>query len=216
MHTPMTWQQWTQQLCAYVEAQKQRIDALEQTLQKLQTEVEQMKTAKDQKQIHIDRIEYKFDQLKVERLEGTLTIGVHPGVTDHVDDFTVNGKPVGEGQEISAAPPSPPGVSGKDNGAMQQQVTSGIDQYLEQDVFDDMRQLEEKYRYHLDDGYREMILDDIRRQLDHRIGHYVHQFRSAGFQEPIEAVQTSILDKTKKDILSAIEAYISNLPRKEE
>ena len=90
MNNAITWQQWAQQLSAYIEMQKQRIDKLEQTVTKLQTD---LKALKDQKRIHIDKIEYNFDQLKVEKLDGTLTIGISPSSLDHIEDFSVNGNP---------------------------------------------------------------------------------------------------------------------------
>ena len=78
-----------------------------------------------------------------------------------------------------------------------------------------MQNLEDKYQYPLDEDYKALIIDDIRKQLDTRIQHYVNQYRGVGFKEPLEAVTTSIFEKTKQDIISAIESYISSLPRKE-
>lgn len=88
MNNAITWQQWAQQLCSYVDMQKQRIDKLEQTVNKLQAD---LKAMKDEKRIHIDKIEYNFDQLKVEKLDGTLTIGISPSALDQIEDFSVNG-----------------------------------------------------------------------------------------------------------------------------
>ncbi|MEW9701022.1 spore germination protein GerPC [Paenibacillus sp. SI8] len=223
MHTPVSWQQWTQQLCTYMEAQKQRIikleqivNHLEQTVNKLQAEVN---AQKDQKRIHIDKIEYNFDQLKVEKLDGTLTIGISPGSLDSMEDFTVNGVSVGkEGLDATGAetanPMAPVPETPPDFG-VQQQVSSGIEHYLQQDFQTDMRNLELKYQYPLDDDYKELILSDIRKQLDTRIQHYVNQYRSVGFKEPMESIATGIMAKTKQDILSAIESYIASLPRKD-
>ena len=48
--------------------------------------------------VHIDRMEYKFDQLKVETLEGTLNIGLNPSDLQGIEDFSVpNGKGMGPG-----------------------------------------------------------------------------------------------------------------------
>jgi spore germination protein PC len=235
MHNSITWQQWAQQLSAYIEMQKQRIDKLEQTVTKLQSDLDALK---DQKRFHIDKIEYNFDQLKVEKLDGTLTIGISPSSLDNVDDFTVNGASVGkdagqntnpfnqaQGQELGIGPEQSVNQQGQglrqDQGpvhsgaAMQQDVSKGIAHYLQYGLQSDMLNLENKYQYHLDEDYKDLIVEDIRKQLDTRIQHYVNQYRGVGFKEPMEAVTTSIIDKTKQDIISAIESYISSLPRKE-
>lgn len=247
MHNSITWQQWAQQLSAYIEMQKQRIDKLEETVTKLQSDLDAIKV---QKRFHIDKIEYNFDQLKVEKLDGTLTIGISPSSLDNVDDFTVNGASVGKdaGQNPGQDPNQHPFVQGQGMGmgqgqgqefgigpmntdtmrkqqgtegqahsgaAMQQDVSKGIAHYLQYGLESDMLNLENKYQYHLDEDYKELIVDDIRKQLDARIQHYVNQYRGVGFKEPMEAVTTSIIDKTKQDIISAVESYISSLPRNE-
>ncbi|WP_187274455.1 spore germination protein GerPC [Paenibacillus sp. N3.4] len=231
MHSSITWEQWAQQLSAYIELQKQRIDKLEETVTKLQTD---LSTIKDQKRFHIDKIEYNFDQLKVEKLDGTLTIGISPGALDKIEDFTVNGTPMGKEAGLDGNPfaqaqatgpnPSPSPTQNQAYGqgqepmtsfGIQQEVCSGIEQYLQQELQTDMRNLENKYQQPLDDDYKAFIIDDIRKQLDTRIQHYVNQYRGVGFKEPIETITTSIMEKTKQDIVSAIDTYISSLPRKE-
>jgi spore germination protein PC len=254
MHNCITWQQWAQQVSAYIEMQKQRIDTLEQTVNKLQTD---LNTLKDQKRVHIDKIEYNFDQLKVEKLDGTLTIGISPSSLDNIDDLSVNGASMGkyagadanaffqgqgqgqmqgqgpgqmQGQGISQwqgigqRPQGQEQKQGQGPGTgqgstsafgIQQEISSGIEQYLQYGVHADMQNLENKYQYPLDEDYKALIIDDIRKQLDTRIQHYINQYRGVGFKEPMEAVTTSIFEKTKKDIISAIDSYISSLPRKE-
>lgn len=251
MHNSITWQQWAQQLSAYIEMQKQRIDKLEETVTKLQSDLDAVKV---QKRFHIDKIEYNFDQLKVEKLDGTLTIGISPSSLDNVDDFTVNGASVGkdagqnqnpfsqgqetgqgqdqsqgqgqaqsQGQEFGIGPMQTnnmrkqQGAEGQahSGAAMQQDVSKGIAHYLQYGLQSDMLNLENKYQYHLDEDYKDLIVEDIRKQLDARIQHYVNQYRGVGFKEPMEAVTTSIIDKTKQDIISAVESYISSLPRNE-
>lgn len=241
MNNCITWQQWAQQVSAYIERQKQRIDTLEQTVTKLQTDLNALK---NQKGIHIDRIEYKFDQLKVEKLDGTLTIGISPSLLDNIDDLTVNGASVGKnaGTDTSSffqgqgqgqgqsqgqggistfegigvrAQEQDQGKGSASGFGIQQEVSTGIAQYLQYGIHADMNHLENKYQFPLDEDYKALIIDDIRKQLDTRIQLYVNQYRGVGFKEPIEAVTTSIIEKTKQDILRAIESYISSLPRKE-
>ncbi|MGG1517689.1 spore germination protein GerPC [Paenibacillus oryzisoli] len=271
MTTPISWQQWAQHLCAYVELQKQRIDQLEQTVSRLDQTVqtltqtvsslkqtvdkqqEDLKALKEEKRFHIDKIEYNFDQLKVEKLDGTLTIGISPGTLDQIDDFAVNGSnPMNAGMDqnpfyqagqyqgnsetgnlgptvIPGGMPDIRGESGAGGAAgtqakaqakaqaqgIRNDVAMGVDQYLKYGVQADMDNLEAKYQFPIDEDYRELIIGDIRKQLDMRIQHYINQYRGVGFNEPIEAVTSSIVEKTRQDIFTAIETYISSLPKKE-
>jgi spore germination protein PC len=243
MNNAITWQQWAQQLSAYIEMQKQRIDKLEQYIDKLEQTVstlqKDLKSLKDEKRFHIDKIEYNFDQLKVEKLEGTLTIGISPSSLDNIDDLSVNGasvnkdgssgdmNPFFQGGQYQGTEQGAPGAAERTqargtpsatNPATQGQgiqaaVASGIEQYLQFGVGADIHNLENKYQYPLDEDYKDLIIDDIRKQLDTRIQHYVNQYRGVGFKEPLDAVTTSIMDKTKQDIVTAIETYISSLPK---
>ncbi|KRF01714.1 hypothetical protein ASG89_25480 [Paenibacillus sp. Soil766] len=236
MTNTITWQQWAQQLCTYVEMQKQRIDKLEQTVNKLQAD---LKTMKDEKRIHIDKIEYNFDQLKVEKLDGTLTIGISPSAIDQIEDLSVNGNSLnkentgggmgamdmnpfyqggqyqgtGPNGGIGADQEAVRGEAAKQGRDIQADVASGIEQYLRFGVQGDINNLEHKYQHPLDEDYKDLIIEDIRKQLDTRIQHYVNQYRGVGFKEPLEAVTNNIMDKTKQDILTAIETYISSLPK---
>lgn len=236
MNNGITWQQWAQQLSAYIEMQKQRIDNLEETVSKLQTD---LKAVKDEKRIHIDKIEYNFDQLKVEKLDGTLTIGISPSLLDQIEDFSVNGNSLnkedkgggmgagdmnpfyqggqsqgtGPNAGIGAGQETGRGTAGRQGKDIQAEVASGIEQYLLFGVQADINNLEHKYQHPLDEDYKDLIINDIRKQLDTRIQHYVNQYRGVGFKEPLEAVTNNIMDKTKQDILTAIETYISNLPK---
>lgn len=59
----------------YLSWQTKKIQTLEQRLLLLEN---QLKELEQQPRTTIERIEYKFDQLKVETLEGTLNIGITP------------------------------------------------------------------------------------------------------------------------------------------
>lgn len=46
--------------------------------------------------VHVERIDYQFEQLKVERLDGTLVIGLAPGGTGTIEDLALAGTPAGD------------------------------------------------------------------------------------------------------------------------
>jgi spore germination protein PC len=190
-----------QQIFAHLNWQAQQIEKLEQRLAKLQAD---MDAKKEQKQIHIDKIEYNFDQLKVERLDGSLSIGVNPGTFDEAEDLAVNGTPMG-GKNMQVNPVS----------MMQQDISGIIQNYLNHEAKDDMQATADNLQYPLEDSYQELILEDIRNQVEPRIQHYIKQYRSAGINEPMDAIREHIIKQTKLDIQTAIESFLSNLTSKE-
>src|SRR5690242_21184263 len=74
--------------CQIIEQLKAKVVQLEATVLELSQRPE----------TKIDKIEYKFDQLKVENLNGTLTIGLNPLQAPTFDDLTV------ENQQIDIKP----------------------------------------------------------------------------------------------------------------
>lgn len=64
---------YSKQMQRFLEAQDKRIMKLEHELKRLTDEIAELK---NKPPIHVDKIEYKFDQLKVESLDGTLNIGL--------------------------------------------------------------------------------------------------------------------------------------------
>src|SRR3954447_14733408 len=108
--------QWLQ-MC--IQAQEQRIITLETTLNKMKEEIKKLN---ERKSIHVDKIEYKFDQLKVETLEGTLNIGLNPSDLSGIEDFAV--------QNQSLTTP----LSPKDQMQRSMKIEESIYSYLETDL----------------------------------------------------------------------------------
>ncbi|MBM7554092.1 spore germination protein GerPC [Thalassobacillus pellis] len=78
-----SWQQYMEQLLLQLNEQQKEIKALYEKLDKLeQNHSEQPRTV-------IEKIEYNFDQLKIETLEGTLHIGLSPQELNDMDDHSL-------------------------------------------------------------------------------------------------------------------------------
>jgi Spore germination protein GerPC. len=78
------WQGAIRQLAAEIERQKKQIRQLEEEKDKIWKEIERIRSRPP---LHVEKIDYHFDQLKVERLEGTLNIGINPGQLQDMDEF---------------------------------------------------------------------------------------------------------------------------------
>lgn len=223
MHNSITWQQWAQQLSAYIEMQKQRIDKLEQTVTKLQAELNALK---DQKRFHIDKIEYKFDQLKVETLEGTLNIGMNPSA---IEDLAVSKQEEGASAPAVSAQANgfngvfegtPPSLHGTIPGAeasqgLREEISKELMDFMGRQVPNHLVLLQAEYGHRLDNWHQQLIIEDIGRQIDQRIRFYLKQMEPGATVDQISSLKDSVIFRTKNDIQTALKNYFSKLPKKD-
>ncbi len=181
-----------------IEQQNHRIKMLEDMIDDLTDDYNNLlKTPKT----NIEKIEYKFDQLKIERLDGTLNIGLTPnGGADMLEDFTVNGH---NGMNPSSIPPE--GI---------QSIQQNVQSYMQNGALKELGELENKYQYPLDDPYRHFILSDIQKQLDQRINYYINQQSTRSPDAPVEQIVEDVTTKIKRDIVNGMEAFLKNLPER--
>lgn len=182
----------------YLIWQTNKIKQLEQQLARLEKEIQEIK---QRPQTTIERIEYKFDQLKVETLEGTLNIGLTPNGVGTIEDFAVS-------PEKTVVPQPEP--------VLLRNIQKKLSNYLTNDGKKILEQLEEKYAYPLDETYRQFILQDIHHQIDERIRFYLQQKMNSGYvpdPTPSEDVETEIFTKIKEDIEQSLESFIKHLPK---
>jgi spore germination protein PC len=173
------------------------LSTLQEKIQQLENEITELK---NRPQTVFEKVEYKFDQLKVEKLEGTLNIGLNPLQAPSVDDFTV------ENQSILV--PKKPIVNELSN-----YITERIHKHLENNAWSQIRALEESTRSQVDDYYRQMMIDDIRNQMETRIPYYISLFE----EHPEFSVNPlqfgeDITERMLQDINQAFIAFLNNLP----
>lgn len=201
---------YVQQLRQYMDSQSQKMNQLEYHVQQLQTELTSLK---QEKHYTVEKIEYNFDQLKVEKLEGTLIIGISPHGKGLVEEFSVNGK---SKQDVQFPIHEPAYNSIQEqNPQLFEQVQEQVHQYLSGDITKDMREIEHHYNYPLDDTYRQFIIEDIKKQVDQRILHYFQHMNRNINPEEMNSMLETITRQIHKDIRITMEAFIKNLPRKE-
>jgi spore germination protein PC len=191
-----------QQLYWYLNSQNERICQLETTIHQLQTEINSLK---ENQTSNIEKIEYKFDQLKVERLEGTLNIGITPhNGGGSIEDFSIN-------QQGLHVPP----VNQQDSEGFEN-IQRQIYEYLNGDCYHEFSSIEHQNNYSLDNQYRQHIIEDIRKQIDNRIRHYLSQINMNNLsQDDLERVNEMTINKVKEDIHKTYDEFLKHLPRKE-
>ncbi|MFC0557688.1 spore germination protein GerPC [Halalkalibacter alkalisediminis] len=193
-----------QYIYSYLNSQQERINYLEATIQQLQNE---MNALKQNPASNIERIEYKFDQLKVERLEGTLNIGITPqNGGNSIEDFTVAQQELNVPQ--ATAQPSD----------LFKNVRSQIHHYLNGECYQVFNTIEQQNHYFLDNHYRQYIIQDIKGQIDSRIQYYLTQLNqdnNLNNQGNTEQLETMTINKVKEDIHKTYDEFIKHLPQKE-
>ncbi|WP_053368779.1 spore germination protein GerPC [Bacillus sp. FJAT-27245] len=183
--------QWVQgQLQLY----ERRIAALENSLRCAEDDIRQLK---EKPPIHVGTIQYKFDQLKVETLEGTLSIGLNPQDLQGIEDFAIqNGQP---------GMPLPPMEMMKRG----MKVEEEINHYIESELPGFVASVEEKYGMQHAGSYLSFIQNDIKKQLPGRIEAHL---RKAGAAGPDDASIASTAEALKKEIETGVLAFFNHLP----
>ena len=180
-----------------------KIEEMRQMIQQLHGDIKDLKE-KERKPPVIQN-EYKFDLLKIERLEGTLNIGLNPnGNESSIGEFAVD--------QAMQVPKSVP----QGQPEYYQRIQEQIHRYLDMDAYQTLKKIEQNFTYPLDDPYRKFIIDDVKRQIDHRIQHYIQRIPFENMREDMRGEhEQEVIAKVKKDIDITFEAFIRNLPRKE-
>ncbi|MCM3602335.1 spore germination protein GerPC [Robertmurraya korlensis] len=190
--------EYLRQLHQLVESQEHRIRALERNVLQMQKEISQLK---ERPPVHVDRIEYKFDQLKVESLDGTLNIGLNPSDLQGIEDFSVPNQ--------SIKTPSPP----KQMFQRTMELEDIVYEYMGNHLPAIFEKTQAKLQTNLDDSYYHFIEEDIKKQIPKRIEHYLREFSSGVIEnEDRSRLEKMITDQFHKEMEHGVEVFIKNLP----
>jgi spore germination protein PC len=178
--------------------QEAQIQRLEQKVIALQKEIEELK----KKPLTIEKIEYKFDQLKVETLEGTLNIGLNPlNEPTSLEDFEI------KNQKINIR------TNEYENSTIEQELLADIANYLTHHGPSRIHELEREYRTQLNDQYRHLMIEDIRVQVEPRIPYYFSQMQQhPEIMNNPPLLKETILQKMIQDIDQAFISFIQHFP----
>ena len=181
-----------------IQAHEQRIAVLEQTINKLQ---QQIKQVQEKPMVHVDRIEYKFDQLKVETLEGTLNIGLNPNDLSGIEDFAV------QNQTLNTP------LSSKEQMQRSMEIEKIIYEYLETDLPLIINDAQNQLSIQPNDSYLSFIKEDIIRQLPNRIDFHLKANASkVRTDDNNQAINELVINSIKQEIQNGVWSFLNNLP----
>lgn len=227
------WQAWSYEVMQKLKSQQERIEMLECTVDDL---CNQLKRLEAKPAYTVENIQYHFDQLKVEKLEGTLNIGMSlpdgdafgaeagnggangnggtngnggnngNGGSGQIDQFTVG---QGSGNVFPAASPAitPPPDSYNN-------IYRRISQFLDTEAHQTLLKYEKELDLPLDPYHRRIIIEDVRKQMPTRIQFYWQMQTKDGADTAKlypDLIADRVFDKTKRDAETAIDAYMRSL-----
>jgi spore germination protein PC len=191
--------QYIRQLHLFVESQATKIKSLETLVQSLASDLNELKSKPT---IQVDKIEYKFDQLKVETLEGTLNIGLNPTDLQAIEDFAVEGK-----QAVS----HPLGPANQFQSTMR--IEESLLQNIDSEVVSIIQQYNQENQVNIDDSYVAFIKDDIRKQLPNRIQYHLNHIPiDQRANDQSTEYESRIIELIRNDIQNGIYTFLNNLP----
>jgi len=189
---------YIQQLYQYIHKQEKRIAKFEKMLKELKTEVDSLK---EKPPINVERLEYKFDQLKIERLDGTLNIGLNPAdLNEKIEDM-----------DIPAPKSSSPSMVSEPE--FKQELVSRLNHYVGNDIHTVMNDTEQQLGMTLEQQYRDFIMEDLQKQIPQRVDHYLNILAGQNIGNITrDELLKQVFQKMKTDIDQAIFMFISKLP----
>ncbi|MDQ0198137.1 spore germination protein GerPC [Neobacillus ginsengisoli] len=190
--------QYLQWLQLHIQAQEQRIVTLETTIQKIRDELKQMK---EKPAIHVDTIEYKFDQLKVETLEGTLNIGLNPSDLSGIEDFAV------QNQSLNTP------LSPKSQMQRSMKIEETMYRYLETELPQIIEDTQTKLNIQPNESYLSFIKQDIIKQLPSRIEYHLKStpIQDRSGKNTVTDDET-IIEQLTQEIQNGVFVFLNNLP----
>lgn len=191
-------QQQIQQLQQVVENQTKQISTLEELVKLMQKEIVQLK---EKPSMNIERIEYKFDQLKVETLEGTLNIGLTPGSSGEIEDFIVT--------QNNLEVPVP-----KRNQNLAKGIEEDLREYLDKNGEAKIKQIAKQHGRILEDHYYDFMIQDVNKQLPSRVNHTLNTITAEAVQKGYndEKIKEITTQQLQGDMEKAFAAFIQSLP----
>ncbi|MFC0301678.1 spore germination protein GerPC [Virgibacillus soli] len=172
--------------------QTERIHKLEQQINSLEDKLNQPT------QPAVDKIEYHFDQLKIEHLEGTLQIGLSPQDLANIDDLQ--------------AATSAQNNNSKQMGTLPQDVQHQLRAYLNEAGPQIIQQLANEYQQPIDEKHQAALVEDIQKQLPQRIAYYEQKARKQNIASNQE-LQAYLTENTKNEIHHSLRKYIEGITK---
>ncbi|MFB4167130.1 spore germination protein GerPC [Virgibacillus sp. JSM 102003] len=163
----------------------QRIDEQDRKIRSLESRVEKFEQ-KEPNHNNIEKVEYHFDQLKIENLDGTLHIGLSPNDLKNIEDLSV---PTGK---------TP----------FKQQLLTDLNRYLKEDGTNLIQNLADQNNFSIDNTDPSILIEDMAKQLPERIAFYEEESKRSKQELSDEQKKQFITEQIKNEIHHSLTTYM--------
>ncbi len=150
----------------------------QKTIDQLQKKIKDLQSVEQPPKTVIEKIEYHFDQLKIETLEGTLQIGLTP-----------NGSELSDISDLYSKQQNTPNTQLPKT---DDQALHFLQEYMTSDIPGWMNQYVRDHDIQVSENHKERMIADIRKQLPQRMEYYRGQKPEAPPEEIFHQIQTEI------------------------
>ncbi|MCM3698636.1 spore germination protein GerPC [Paenibacillus macerans] len=189
---------WLDQINHALRWQYDKLSQLENDISALNKQLEVLKSMPRQ---HVDKIDYNFEQLKVENLNGTLIIGISPNDQGKIEDLSVAGK---QKEDVSLGQNSDDPTE-----SSVQTIKIEVQRYIKEDIASLLAEKANHRNMNLTADQLQNIMDDMIRQVDDRLAFYVAQLQEGttnGHEQ--HELHEQVERRLKDDLLQATDKYI--------
>ncbi len=214
---PSPWQLWSMEVQKKLHSQQEQIHRLEKLLADL---FGKLKELESKPTYNIEKIEYQFDQLKVEKLDGTLNIGMTaPGNDDtltpgNIEQLAVN-------KHFPSASHSIVANDDSNYSKIHEKMVQYLDSANAENGMDAVQEAASSndFALQLDPQHRRMVMEDLKKQLPERIRYYLQQLKKEDQSQSSlypDLLVSRVFEKTRRDADAALQAYIRQLQSQSE
>lgn len=186
---------YTVEMKKYLEKQDRRIMILEKEIAALK---DRIRNQGAQRAVTVEKIEYKFDQLKIEKLDGTLNIGVNPS---DIDDLIKQTNSEQHNNPLSSA----------ERDMVTNQISAEITGFIERELSEIIAQQESHMGISFEGQYNQFIKEDLYKQLPERIEYYLVNNPYVKELERGNDYASKIIEQIKTDISQAVGVFLQNI-----
>ncbi|WP_312096383.1 spore germination protein GerPC [Niallia sp.] len=196
--------QYSEKMRQYLQLLEKRINDLEKQVSSLTNDITAIK---EKPSVHIERIDYSFDQLKVETLEGTLNIGLNPEDLSNIEELAINpNSPINQPH----APFYPP-IDPKQMMNRSMNIEEEMLQFIQLELPDIIRKKQVELNIQEEESYVSFIQEDITKQLPTRIQYYLQQGANRK-QNGSNLTNEAIIQALKEEMENGVHLFLSHIP----
>ncbi|GEL78349.1 spore germination protein GerPC [Tenuibacillus multivorans] len=178
---------------AYLEQKiNQQTSLINELNQKIDRIMEQQNQASNSS---VERVEYNFEQLKIETLEGTLNIGLTPQQDLPFEQMDL---PKENTNEPTITP-------------MEQQIFNQLQPYINKDVPQIIDQFAAEQDMNVSQEWKTVLVQDIKKQLPNRIKEHTSKMQQDGRVIVDRDQVPMLINHIKKEISQGIHMYLNKV-----